>query len=167
MSQTRFTEQQLTVLFATFQPVLRRRVGMLVQTSSENVEDACMFTWTQLLAGKLDDFDRAEQWLLLVARNESLKLDRRGKRTEPLLNDDGSPAEVVDPHDPIAARKRAIEVTTAIAAAGLSAREARILGLQAFGLMREEIAEGTGETRRSVERQLGRAHRKLRENFQP
>jgi RNA polymerase sigma factor (sigma-70 family) len=167
MSQTRFTEQRLVVLFNTYQPVLRGRVAMLVRTSPENVEDACMFAWTQLLAGKLDDLDRAERWLLLVARHEALKLDRRGKRTQPWLNADGTSVEIVDVRDPIAARERAVDVATAITAADLSARESRIVGLQAYGLTHEEIAEATGETRRSVERQLGRAHRKVRENFQP
>jgi DNA-binding CsgD family transcriptional regulator len=46
--------------------------------------------------------------------------------------------------------------------AHLRPREARLVGLRAAGYSREQIAELTGDSCRTVERQLGRAQRKLR-----
>ncbi len=45
--------------------------------------------------------------------------------------------------------------------AWLRPREARLVGLRVGGYSREEMAELTGETHRTVDRQLGRAQRKL------
>jgi DNA-binding CsgD family transcriptional regulator len=44
----------------------------------------------------------------------------------------------------------------------LRPREARLVGLRAAGYSREQMAELTGDTYRTVERQLGLAQRKLR-----
>lgn len=50
----------------------------------------------------------------------------------------------------------------AITQARLHPREARLVGLRAAGYNREEIVELTGDTYRTVDRQLVRAQRKLR-----
>ena len=56
-----------------------------------------------------------------------------------------------------------IAASEQIRAARLRPREARVLGLRAAGYSRAEIAELTGESRRTIDRQLGRARRKLRD----
>jgi RNA polymerase sigma factor (sigma-70 family) len=53
----------------------------------------------------------------------------------------------------------------AIAAAGLTARQARIVALHAAGHTYESINEMLGLSARTVERQLLRARRKLRSAF--
>ncbi len=62
--------------------------------------------------------------------------------------------------------ERSLELIAAgeqIRAARLQAREARVLGLRVAGYRRDEIAELTGDSRRTIDRQLGRARRKLRD----
>ncbi|HET6870885.1 MAG TPA: sigma factor-like helix-turn-helix DNA-binding protein, partial [Solirubrobacteraceae bacterium] len=50
-----------------------------------------------------------------------------------------------------------------IRAARLRPREARVLGLRIAGYSRDEIAELIGESHRTIDRQLGRARRKVRD----
>ena len=58
-------------------------------------------------------------------------------------------------------RLELILVGEQIRAARLQPHEARVLGLRAAGHSREEIAELTGDSHRTIDRQLGRARRKL------
>jgi DNA-binding CsgD family transcriptional regulator len=53
------------------------------------------------------------------------------------------------------------EVGDVIRAAGLSPRQTHILGLQVLGLGYDEIAAQTGDTRRTIERQIMHARHKL------
>ena len=154
--------EQLAALYLTHQPKLRRQLAAVVNTTPENLEDACMFAWMQLFTHRLDKPDAAGGWLLTVARREAIKLDRRARRNHPLPTlEDGSALEAVDPRDHIAAVELRADAAAIIAAAGLSARGQRLVALQAAGLSYREIAELTGDSQRTVERQLLRAHRKL------
>jgi len=62
-----------------------------------------------------------------------------------------------------AGRLELIAAGEQIRAARLRPREASVLGLRVAGYTREEIAEATGKSHRTVDRQLGRARRKLRD----
>ena len=68
--------------------------------------------------------------------------------------------------DPRSGPERSLELIAPaeqVRAAGLRPREARVLGLRVAGYSRDEIAELTGESHRTIDRQLGRAQRKLRD----
>lgn len=136
-----------------------------MRTSPENVEDACSFAFVQLLRHQ-PNCDSAYAWLVTVAVREAIKLDRQSRRTLPLqtTNGDGDLVpEPVDRTDTLAIRLEMIAAREAITAARLSSRQARMIALQALGLDYQEIAASIGATTRTVERQILRTRRHLRE----
>ena len=129
-----------------------------MRTSPVNVEDACGFAWLQLVRRR-PPTAVAFAWLCTTAIREAVKLHRRGARTVAL----DEVAEVAaDPHHEPDGSARADRRRRGHPAAQLRPREARLLGLRVAGYSREQMAELTGETGRTVDRQLGRAQRKLR-----
>jgi RNA polymerase sigma factor (sigma-70 family) len=151
--------EQIAALYLAHQPRLRRQLAALVKTTPENVEDACMFAWMQLLTHQLEEPTTVGSWLLTVARREAIKLDQRARRSHALPNEFETP----DPVDRIGAVDRRLDTAAVIAAAGLTVRGCRLIALQAAGLSYREIAERTGDSVRTVERQLLRARRKLQQ----
>lgn len=144
-------------LFAQHARRLHAVVSATVRTSAANVDDACGFAWLQLVRHR-PPAAVAFAWLRTTAVREALKLHRRTGRSIRL----DQVAEVAV--DPILRPEAALELIAAgqqIQVARLRPREARILGLRAAGYSRDEIAELTGESHRTVDRQLGRARRKL------
>ncbi|MBV8220215.1 MAG: sigma-70 family RNA polymerase sigma factor [Solirubrobacterales bacterium] len=100
--------------------------------------------------------------LCTTAVREAIKLDQGTTR---LIHLDE--AEVATDLSPGA--ESSLELIAAaeqIRTARLRPREAQVLGLRAAGYSREEIAELTGESHRTIDRQLGRARRKLRDALQ-
>jgi DNA-directed RNA polymerase specialized sigma24 family protein len=99
-------------------------------------------------------------WLCTTAVREAIKLDHRTARLIELDQLAEGTADLT--HRP--------ECSLALIAAGehvraarLRPREARVLALRTAGYSREEIAELTGDSHRTIDRQLGRARRKLRD----
>ncbi|MHB8696296.1 MAG: RNA polymerase sigma factor [Solirubrobacteraceae bacterium] len=153
---------ELAALYTRHQSSLRRQVSALVSTTPENVEDACMFAWVQLLRHQLARPDEVGAWLLTVAKREAIKLERHSRRAAPLHGEYPSAVEPADPRDEIATRALTLDAVAAIAAAVLTDRQAKLVGLRAAGLSHDEISNATGDSLRTVERQLLRADRKLR-----
>ncbi len=150
------------VLFARYDRQLRDRVRALVNTSEANIEDACMFAWVQLLRHELDELDAAYSWLRTVAVREAVKLDRGDRRTRPLpVDEHGVAIEPVDTRDQLAARDMLAHAGAIIHAAGLSTRQREMISLQLSGLTYQQIAARTGDSPRTVERQILRARAKL------
>lgn len=146
-------------LFAQHALRLHAVVSATVRTSAANVDDACGFAWLQLVRHR-PPAAIAFAWLRTTAVREALKLQHRTGR----LIDLDQLAEVAA--DPMIRPERSLELIAAgeqIRAARLQAREARVLGLRVAGYRRDEIAELTGDSRRTIDRQLGRARRKLRD----
>ena len=160
-SRSRQQPVTVTELFARYHQRLRRNVRAVVNTSDENVEDACMFAWTQFLSWELERIEVAYSWLTTVAIREAVKLDRRTRRTYPLHTQDDEVIDVVDPNDQLRLTRLLAEAGDVIRTAGLSPRQTHILGLQVLGLGYDEIAAQTGDTKRTIERQIRRARRKL------
>jgi RNA polymerase sigma factor (sigma-70 family) len=127
------------------------------------VEDACQFAWGRLLHRR-DEIRResALPWLARTAVHEAFKLLRRERQcasleeTIELVGESALAFDVPGADELVESRER-LEVLCR-----LPERQQRLLWLHAFGLDYSEIAEHTGYTRRTVERQLLRARRALR-----
>jgi len=158
------TASDTAALFSRYNRKLRDRVSSVVNTSQANIEDACMFAWLQLLRHEIDEIDAAYSWLTTVAIREAVKLDRADRRTRSLSVDaTGAVIEPIDPRDELAARDMLDHAAAVIQQAGLTSRQLEMIALQAWGLNYEEIAARTGNSRRTVDRELVRARAKLAE----
>ena len=145
-----------TALFAELHPKLARQVRRLVRRE-ENVQDACSFAFLQLLRYQ-PSRESVFSWLLTVAVGEAVKLDQRGRREPPLpAREDGVELEPVDERANPEIVLETLAALEAIAAAGLSARQARIVALHSAGYRYESISKLLGVSPRTVERQLLRA----------
>jgi DNA-directed RNA polymerase specialized sigma24 family protein len=151
-------------LYRTHARTLRRVVRIKVNTSDETVEDACAFAWMQLVSCQ-PRRNTVFAWLRTVATREAIRLDRiernrrstelgelehpalRDLRTDPHTQD-----EIIDAFDTLASLKDAQRIT---------------LGLHALGFRHSEISEITGDTARTVARQMLRARRAVMEHQSP
>ncbi len=141
---------------------LEQNVRLNVATSDTVVEEACQIAWGRLLHARQKV--RAEStlsWLTKTAVREALRLHLRERRQLSLdaaLDDVGEP-----PLRPVPGPEALVERRERLSAIGaLPERQQRVLWLQALGLSHSEIAQQTGDSARTVERQLVRARRALR-----
>ena len=142
---------------------LERIVRHDVHAPAPVIEDACQFAWVTLVSHR----DRVRQattlpWLVKTARHEAFKLVRRDGRDHsleatletagdaPLRLTAPDPQELVTAHDQLGQLER------------LPPRQQRLMWLQGSGLSYAEMAECTGDTTRTVERQLLRARQAVR-----
>jgi len=146
-------------LYRTHARKLRSVVRMKVNTTEDVVDDACAFAWLQLVRCQ----PRRETvfgWLKRVATREAVRLHRiqrafasselevlehpvlRDHRTEPATLD-----EIIDALDVLGS---------------LQDRQRLALGLHALGFHYCEIGELTGDTARTVARQIFKARRAIR-----
>jgi RNA polymerase sigma factor (sigma-70 family) len=146
-------------LYAELGPQLRRVLGMNLQAPDWLLDDACQMAWEALLH-QSGSVDRAHMlgWLATTARRHALRLLRR---TQVEMCLDSGQAEAAfgvspDPHQSAEFWERLGQVRR------LSRRQQRMVWMQSLGYAYAEIAAETGETRRSVERQLREARRHLR-----
>jgi RNA polymerase sigma factor (sigma-70 family) len=149
-------------LYRTLSPHVLRTVRSQVQTSSENIEDACHFAWLAFLR-RSDDVERAtaRSWVTTTAIHEAYKLIKKQQRTASLdqvLESGLEPADTTPTAKPTrrAERREQIDLVQQ-----LPDRQRRIVLLQAAGLSHAEIAHATGDTERTVQRQLYRARHSL------
>jgi len=145
-----------TELYVRYAPRLRRIVSHQVRTSSANVEDACSHAWLQMLRYQ-PARETLLSWLARTGTREAVRLDRRARRDGELADESLGLTLSIEAHlDVLAARD-------AVADARLRQREAEILAAHVAGYSYVEIAEAKGLTPRTVERQLLRAKRRLRD----
>lgn len=157
----RSTEAQL---YDAYAERLLRIVGSQVRTAHENVEDACHFAWAKYLS-HADHVDpgAARVWLMRTAIRQAWKLDGRQRRDASLeaAADDGGelpmPSRLPGPAERAEHRDRLHQLTQ------LSERQQRLVWLQAAGLSYVEMAAYTGDSVRTVERQVLRAIHRVRE----
>jgi RNA polymerase sigma factor (sigma-70 family) len=133
------------------------------------IEDACQFAWTRLVHHRHRvRRDSALPWLVKTAVHEAFKLIRRESRElsldavldqcEPGLDEPAAlSVRAPAPEDLIEQRERLAVIRR------LPERQQRLLWLQAAGLSYAEMAAHEGSTLRTVERQLLRAKRGLRD----
>jgi RNA polymerase sigma factor (sigma-70 family) len=136
---------------------LEHIVRLDVRAPDVVIEDACQFAWSTLVRHRHRVHREAVMtWLARTAVHEALKVLRRGQRDVPLeaALDRAAP---VSPHDVVERRERLAAVSR------LPEREQRVLWLHALGLSYVEIALYEGCTIRTVQRQLLRAKRRVRD----
>jgi RNA polymerase sigma factor (sigma-70 family) len=149
-------------LYAELDGPLRRVVGRAVDADEAVIEDACQVAWGRF-------FDRQEgvnpervlAWLSTTAIREARHASGTGGRLISLDEMGETPGRGRTPAAPsveetvtLRQRLRAVEA--------LPERQQILLWLHGFGLSYTEIAGYTGDSRRTVERQLLRAKRALR-----
>jgi RNA polymerase sigma factor (sigma-70 family) len=122
------------------------------------VEDACQFAWDRLIRNHARiRRETALPWLARTAVREARRLLKRERRWLPL--EDGALAldelEAPESGDLLERRARLDAIGE------LPERQQRLVWLHALGLTYAEIAMHTGDTTRTVERQLLRAKRAL------
>jgi RNA polymerase sigma factor (sigma-70 family) len=154
--------QHMDMLYAELQQQLVRIVATNVQAPEGMIEDACQSAWGALLihGGELAPGTELG-WLSTTATREALRLLRNERTvtpldevTEPISLDAYRPA-TPDPEQAFEARERLAEIRR------LPIRQQRIVWLQGLGYDYVEIAAVTGDSRRTVERQLTRARQRL------
>jgi RNA polymerase sigma factor (sigma-70 family) len=152
-------------LYQRHHRALVRSVGRSVNASRELIEDACQTAWLILLR-RQPDRDRVFGWLRTVAIHEAYRLsgiERRDARLDAAV----SPGAAVVGTDRIADARACLddllEARLALArVAALPPRQRRLFALQIAGLSYAETAAVTGDSVRTVDRQLGRAHARVR-----
>ena len=141
---------------------VRRLVRGSVRAPEPVIEDACQTAWTRLVRdrGRVNA-DAAVAWLVTTAVREALRLTRRGAREvflEELLDRAGELEELAAGP----ALEEVVECRARIASLQeLPERQQRFIWLQAMGWTYREMAEQTGATPRTIDRQLIRARRRL------
>jgi RNA polymerase sigma factor (sigma-70 family) len=163
-------------LYGTLARRLEQLVRLDVRAPDAVIEDACQFAWSRLVihSGRVSS-EGALSWLATTAVREALKLLRKNSRELSLdasLDVSGSasasrsasaspfaaPSPIPGPHEALEFRERLLALRC------LPQRQRQMLWLQGAGLSYAEIATATGCTTRTVERQLLRAKRALREH---
>jgi RNA polymerase sigma factor (sigma-70 family) len=149
-------------LYRLLSPRLRQIVRSDVRTSETVIEDACQIAWSRLI--RHSEHVRREavlSWLATTAVREAFKLSRRDRRELSLdaeLERAGElafPSPAPGPAELAELRDRLAEVRR------LPVRQQQLVWMQAAGLTYVEMADRTGDTRRTVERQLLRAKGRL------
>lgn len=140
---------------------VRRLVRHEVRAPEPLIEDACQVAWGRLIRHR-DRVcrDTVVAWLVATAMHEAFRLIRRSNREvslEELLDEAGElPLPATPSPDEILEHRARLE-----ALRSLPDRQRQLVWLQGLGLSYAEMAEHTGATTRTVERQLLRARRKL------
>ena len=142
---------------------VRGLVRGTVRAPEPVIEDACQTAWARLVRDRRRVRpDAAVAWLVTTAIREAIRLTRRAGRElflEDLLDDETGalPGQPPGPGlDEIADCQLRLD-----ALRRLPERQQRFIWLQALGWTYAEIADLTGTTPRTVDRQLIRARRAL------
>jgi DNA-directed RNA polymerase specialized sigma24 family protein len=147
---------------------LAKRLEQIVRTGVRApdpvIEDACQFAWSRLVHHRERVHrDTTLPWLVKTASHEAFKLIRRGGRELSLdAALEASGDAPLHRHAPgsdelLAARERLAQLDR------LPTRQQRLLWLQGLGFSYSEMALRTGDTTRTVERQLLRAKHAVKE----
>jgi RNA polymerase sigma factor (sigma-70 family) len=146
-------------------PRLRWIVRRNLTAPEALIEDACQVAWSRWAALPAEARPGATlPWLVTTATRIALRMLRQERRTLPLEvvgelaelpSSAGDPAALAELHDRLAELRR------------LPRRQQRIVWLQGAGFRYDEISAATGDSTRTVERQLLRARRRLASQSSP
>lgn len=157
--------EQITALFTTQQNTLLGRVRAKVNADLAVAEDACAFAWQQLITHphiRVDAPAETLAWLTTVAIHEALHVAQRERREDTLSDTAAQRLPAPDSvEDAVFGRARLRALRR------LPERQRRLLLLQAAGYSYDELAQATGSTYRTIDRQLRRAQRASRHDDTP
>jgi len=142
---------------------LRARVAEDLAGGRALAEDACQTAWLALLGRDDVALDvHGLAWLRMVAVTAGARLARgRDVAAQPIVDRQAERAAGEgDPVDRVGELEELRERRARLVA--LSARQRRLLALQGLGFSYEEISALTGDSRRTVQRQLLRGRDQLR-----
>jgi RNA polymerase sigma factor (sigma-70 family) len=158
--------EEVARLYAQSALSLRRLIGDWMRLPDDVLDDACQVAWLRYLSHhRRVARPAALSWLLRTAAHEAWRTTARHEHEVSLdalrgatQDDEAGGDEWLgsDPTDEIVGHVARIE-----ALRRLTPRQRRMMWLQASGLSYAEIARGTGDSPRTVERQLGRARKRL------
>jgi RNA polymerase sigma factor (sigma-70 family) len=148
--------EEVEALYADHAVRVRRLVRLSVTASDAVIEDACQVAWMRLVLHRARVCrDGALSWVVRVATNEARRQARRAGRDlslEQVTEDRGDAVATPELMDELAERReRLARIAT------LPERQQRVVWLQGLGFSYAEMAGRTGDSRRTVERQLTRA----------
>lgn len=152
--------EEVSELFAAQAIRVRRIVHLRVTAPDALVEDACQVAWARLVVHRARvRRETADRWLVTVAVRELLRALARERAQLPLESLDEEDPRLSCPApdllEEVAPRDRLASIGV------LPERQQRLVWLQGLGFSYAEIAGATGDSRRTVERQLVRARRTL------
>lgn len=157
--ETRRSERT-EALYTELQPQLERILGSNLGAPPWLIEEACQIAWGLLLQGPAPA-GRELGWLSTTATRAALRLLRRERLAGPYQEPE-EPVSLEDRRAPEPEPEHAFELRERLAEIRrLPVRQQRVVMLHGFGYEYAEIAAVTGETRRSVARQLTCARRRL------
>jgi RNA polymerase sigma factor (sigma-70 family) len=152
----------LDELYRLLSPRLRQIVRSDVRASEPVIEDACQIAWSRLI--RHADHVRREaalSWLATTAVREAVKLARRERRELSLDAELERTGELPFPSSTLGPAEL-IELRDRLGSVGrLPQRQQRLVWMHAAGLTYVEMADRTGDSRRTVERQILRAKSRL------
>jgi RNA polymerase sigma factor (sigma-70 family) len=151
-------------LYRSLAARLEHTVRNQVHAPREVIEDACHHAWTQLINhGDGVSRDAAFSWLATTALRHAWKLNRREHRELSLEATASKLGELPLP-SPLPGPAQRLELREHLRELGdLSERQRRFIWLRAVGLSYVEMAAYTGDTVRTVERQIARASERMRQ----
>jgi len=151
-------------LYRSFAARLESTVRTQVHAPREVIEDACHHAWTQLINhGDSVSRDAAFSWLATTALRHAWKLNRREHRELSLEAPAANLGELQFP-SPLPEPAQRLEFREQMRELGdLPERQRRFIWLRAVGLSYIEMAAYTGDTVRTVERQIARASERMRQ----
>ena len=149
-------------LYRTLSPRLEQIVRLDVRAPEPVIEDACQTAWSRLIHhSERVRREGALSWLATTAVREAWRLTGRDGR-ELSLDAELEGTEELSLACHLPGPAEVCELRDRLAEVGaLPERQQRLVWMRAFGMSYGEMAEGTGDTRRTVERQLLRARERL------
>jgi RNA polymerase sigma factor (sigma-70 family) len=150
-------------LYRSFAARLEHGVRNQVHAPPEVIEDACHHAWTQLINhGDGVNRDAAFSWLATTALRHAWKLNRREHR-ELSLEATAEKLGELPLSSPSPGPSQRLEFHEQLRELGdLPERQRRFIWLRAVGLSYVEMVAYTGDTVRTVERQIARASERMR-----
>lgn len=155
--------EAIEVLYASKSTELHHAVRRAVHLPEDLVEDACSYAWCQLIANERIAAETTSfGWLYVVAIRQGYVLSGRLRREPAAGLPSDLPQRALATSDIWSAVERHLELEASrVLLAQIPERKRQLVLLHAAGFSYEEIARMTGDTLRTVERQLLRAKRAL------
>lgn len=160
---SRCRSDALEAIYPRLHPELKRIVISNLGVSDAVLEEACQVAWGELALRRAEVRPGRELgWLATVAMRSALRL-QRGHRREVSLDEEENRQRLTEIGSVGLGPECADDVRDRLAAVGeLPVRQRRMVMMHGFGYRYEEIAARTGDSRRTVERQVLRAKARLR-----